>query len=1032
MNKFLRNCMTAGVFALGLAACGDDVTVTQPPAPPAVPNITSFSVAPAAVTLTVGQVVQASYNLQLAPGLTGTVAYISGTSSVATIDATGKITAVAVGTSVVTATATSGGQTSVATIGVTVIAAPVVDAIQDFTVSPTSVTMIAGTTTQASYNLQLAPGLSGAVAWGPSTVPGVATINASGVITAVAPGTTSIPVTATSAGQTSTVTIGVTVVAVTPASISIASVTQGLLTLPVNLSNVNGQIEINLNFDPGGQQIDSVVSYIGTKRAAVQSFSPSATPTAGVISMSVNTANFKKNFNQAGVATAGATQVDFLNGPTTVNAIVYPKATTGQSAGNCTNAPPGVPAVCSSNTFSIVLNNMDSWAADMTAPTATALAAATSFAPGQTFWGGPTATGVVSSTLYPVIYTPGRSITTVTWTIGGCGAVVQTALPFTQSFGYVAPAQTSCVGYEWAGGIRDNLLVAVAIDNAANVYGPFAGLIPNTVVFNSTPDSLRLDYAAPSVGTPSIVRAAPAVTGWINAAFNFVNFASGDVGVGLRTTRDRAVWYNSINCPTVVAAGAPMGTGTGADINATVACPTNFIGGAAGLGGTAPWTVYGTESDRLANVGTSSDTPTFGTDYTAPSLRWGLVDAAYPLLRAVHFAGTPDTIFTLAKPTTQVFRGEFLDERSGFSATADRHALSLANHANNLGTCLVGTGTPGATFVTAATCGMVVTAFPVATRVDGWQPGPDVLVPTAEGYYFYRTQVTDAAGNASAIVSRRLLVNTNAPFATGLGVPAVLTASIFNFLATYADSAEVINNSLAVTYPEVPTDPDLRYPQTAIGAAFDDVITSPFAGNIAPPTGAPYVRSLEAVVAGAFPASNVNGVYPVTPKPTFVQAWSFNPSNFFSASPLIAIPALNVQDGLGVAAYNTANPTMTVGHWRVISTVATTNQFGSITPLRAHTTAPISSSVNTPFARVDFYRLDAGGTWWNYLGSDATGQLTDVFPNRSWLYDLPNASFAKNWNGAANGVVAAGNVIIAVGVLANGDAIVTAATTMVP
>ena len=34
MHKFMRNCLTASVLAIGLAACGDDVTVTQPPAPP--------------------------------------------------------------------------------------------------------------------------------------------------------------------------------------------------------------------------------------------------------------------------------------------------------------------------------------------------------------------------------------------------------------------------------------------------------------------------------------------------------------------------------------------------------------------------------------------------------------------------------------------------------------------------------------------------------------------------------------------------------------------------------------------------------------------------------------------------------------------------------------------------------------------------------------------------------------------------------------------------------------------------------------
>jgi hypothetical protein len=940
MHKFMRNCLTAGVLAFGLAACGDDVTITQPPAPPAVPNITSFSVAPAAVTLTTGQTVQASYNLQLAPTLTGTVAWISGTTTVATVDASGKITAFAPGTAVITATATSGGQTSSATIGVTVVAAP----------------------------------------------------------------------------------------APSPPSISIASVTQGLLTLPVNLSNVNGQIEINLNFSPGGQLVDSVVSYIGTKRAAVQSFSTNAIPAAGTISMSVNTANFRKNFNQAGVATTGATQVDFLNGPTTINAIVYPRATTGQSAGNCTNAPPGVPAVCSANTFSIIMNNLDSWAADMTKPTTNTLASAASAAPGQTFWGGPGAAGVVSATLYPVIYTPGRSISTVTWGIGSCPTVVQTALPFVRSFGYTAGgAQTAC-GTQWTGGIRDNVFVSAAVDNGANVYGPFAGLIANTVVFNSTPDSIRLDYQAPSVTTPTITRTAPAVTGWVNAAFAFAPGASTDnLGVGTRTTPDRAFFYNAPNCG---GATAVSFDGTG---NTIPECATNFIGGAAGLAGTAPYRAYLTESDRLGNVGTSSQTQFFGVDKTAPSLRYGLADAAYPLLRAVNFAGTPDTIFTASKPTTQTFRGEFLDERSGFQSTAQRHALSIANHANPVGLCLVGTGTPGAAFVTDATCTMAATAFPVATRIDGWQPGADVLVPTAEGYYFYRTQVTDASGNQSVIVSRRLLVNTNAPFATGLGVPAVLTNAAFSFLATYADSAEVINNSLAVTYPNVPTDPDLRYPRTAIGAAFNDVITSPFAGNIGPATGAPFVRGIENVDAvPVFPASNVLAYTPLTVKPTAAQAWSFNPSNFFSASPLIAIPALNVQDGTGVAAWNAANPTVTVGHWRVISTVSTSNQFGSITPLRAHTTAPISSSVNQPFARVDFYRLDAGGTHWNYLGSDATGQLTDVFPNRSWLYDLPNASFQTTWNGTAAGVVAAGNVIIAVGVLPNGDGVVTGATTMIP
>lgn len=946
MHKFMRNCLTASVLAFGLAACGDDVTVTQPPAPPAVPNITSFSVAPAAVTLVPGQTVQTSYNLQLAPGLTGTVGYVSSATTVATISASGLISAVAPGSTVITATATSGGQTSVATIGVTV--------------NPIS-----------------------------------------------------------------------------PASISIASVTQGLLTLPVNLSNVNGQIEINLNFNPGGQLIDSVVSYIGTKRAAVQSFSANAIPAAGPIAMSVNTANFRKNFNQAGVATAGATQVDFLNGPTTINAIVYPKATTGQSAGNCTNAPPGVASVCSSNTFSIILNNMDSWAADMTKPTATATSAAL-----LTYWGGPTAAGNVSATLYPVVYTPGRSVTNVTWTIGGCSTVNQTALPFTRSFGYTAApasAQTAC-GYEWTGGIRDNVLVTAAIDNGANPYA-FAGLIPNTVVFNSTPDSIRLDYVAPAVNTPSITRVLPAVTGWVNAAFNFINFSSTDNGVGIRATRDRATTYSAPNCGG--ATNVAMTTGTGADIPE---CATNFIGGAPGLGfpGTAPYQVRGTESDRLGNIGTSTPTSTFGVDKTLPSIRWGLADVTIPYASV----GYADTIFRASKPVpgTHAWRAEYLDDRAGFynagqydgSIAAQRHALSRARHVSPTGSCVVGTGTPGATFVTAPSCGLVTITVGGSLRIDGWQGGQSVDIPADEAYYGYTTDVTDAAGNTAAALFRKLLVNTVSPFSTGLGVPGTVTAAGFNIAATFADSAEVAASSLQIEYPNFAgigiggTTDSVRYSRTAAGTIFDNVITSPFTGTLNPATGAPYVRSLEAVNGNAFPTNNVQAA-PTAVKPISVGAWSWNFGSVNTGGPLpgrslnIALPALNVQDGVNFNTFNTGNVTNSLQHFRIIATVATTNQFGSTAPLRAQAVSP-TNTPNAPFARVDFYRWVPADNAWSYLGSSSTAIGSDQGTYRSWIYAAP-ATFVNAWNGtAAQGVVASGNVIAAVGVTAAGDGIVTGVT----
>src|SRR5690606_18842557 len=97
MLKNYRKFLTAGVLAFGLAACGDDVTITEPappPPPPETPNIVSFSVAPTNATIAVGQTVQASYNLQTKAGVAGTVAFASGNAAVASVDpATGLITA---------------------------------------------------------------------------------------------------------------------------------------------------------------------------------------------------------------------------------------------------------------------------------------------------------------------------------------------------------------------------------------------------------------------------------------------------------------------------------------------------------------------------------------------------------------------------------------------------------------------------------------------------------------------------------------------------------------------------------------------------------------------------------------------------------------------------------------------------------------------------------------------------------------------------------------------------------------------------
>ncbi len=974
MQKLYRRVLAAGAIAVGLTACGDKVT-TVSPTPPSVHSVT---VAPTTVDMTIGQSIQFAASVDADSGFATTVTWSSGNSGIATVDANGNVTAISAGTTTITATSTAN-----------------------------------------------------------TSKKGLATVNVGEII---------------------------------PASVSIKGVTQGATTVPVNLTDVNGQIEINMNFNPGGQVVDSMNVYLmpgtttptsTTKPANQQVYATN--PSAGEIDLSVPTQRFTKN------PAAGTTTVDFPNGQVTVYAVIYPH---------------GGSAINASNTVQMVLTNMDGWAADIGGDTFANVNPAAGTLPhsansldsenspdGVTFWGGPGAAGIVSVELYPVIYTPGRSISSVTWGVGpggnlACG-LTSTALPFKATFGYAPDASVDCSAnglqpYENTTVVRDNLVVTAALDNQSNTYAlvnAATPLIPNVVWLGGTPDSLRFDWVPPDVTTPTITRSSPAVTGWVNASFNFAPGASLDEGVGPNAD-SRLFFYDAPNC------GGAADVAFGGTAAAIPECTTNTIGGTPAVtNGTGPYDAYMTEADQLGNLGTSSTTATFGVDNTKPTIRWGLGGDATYTLAAVDqggdTAGAVDTIYATVKPGASagdVFRVEYLDLNpdslvtSGFiGAAAQVEALDLSNHVNPTGICLIGgTGAvPGPNFVTAATCKFKTVTTGGALRLDGWQAGHNLAVPTGEGYYFYRSQVTDEAGNTSAIETRRLLVNVNNPFATGLGITAIETSANMGFFATFADSAEVIKSSLQLTYPLIDSAgtgvDSVRYSQTALpqtpvalctafAAAFDDCITSPYGGNVSPATGAPYVTSLEVVTAAAFPDTNVPAAYDAAlVKPIGVTAWSWNPANHSTPSAPIAIPGLNVQAGVGLEAWNIAHPTLLVVHFRIDSATTDANFFGSAAVLRAQVAAA-SNSPNAPFARVDFYRLDPGTppTWWNYIGSVAgtAAVPSDQGTFRSWVYGIDNNSLVSDWAGTEAPGIAAGDKIIAVGVLPNGDALATRSVTM--
>jgi uncharacterized protein YjdB len=192
------------------------ITVTAPaPAP-----VASVTVAPAALPLIVGQTGTLTATTRDAANNVLTDRAITWTSSaegVATVAPNGTVTAVAPGSA--TITATSEGKSGTATVTVTPIP------VASVTVDPTTVALTTGGTQQITATPRDAQGnpLAGrAVTWASQNT-NVATVSATGLITAVAPGTTT--VTATSEGQVGTVTVTVTAPAVGSISVSPGSAT---------------------------------------------------------------------------------------------------------------------------------------------------------------------------------------------------------------------------------------------------------------------------------------------------------------------------------------------------------------------------------------------------------------------------------------------------------------------------------------------------------------------------------------------------------------------------------------------------------------------------------------------------------------------------------------------------------------------------------------------------------------------------------------------------------------------------------------
>ena len=182
-------------------ACGDGAT--EPPAPEP-PRATTLTVTPATAGLTaLGETVRLAAEVRDQNGRAmarAAVTWSSGDASVATVDATGLVTAAANGTATITATSGSASGSAAVTVA---------QAVSAVAVSPAVDSLVAGDTLRLVAEATDVNGQLMAVAeftWSSSNV-SVARVDGSGLVTGTAEGTATVTATAGSASGSATVTV---------------------------------------------------------------------------------------------------------------------------------------------------------------------------------------------------------------------------------------------------------------------------------------------------------------------------------------------------------------------------------------------------------------------------------------------------------------------------------------------------------------------------------------------------------------------------------------------------------------------------------------------------------------------------------------------------------------------------------------------------------------------------------------------------------------------------------------------------------
>lgn len=1009
MNKVFRSMLLSGLAAVGLAACGDDVTIVDPPPPPPPPTpvVRSVEVTPDNISVAPGQTIQMTASVTADSGATPTITWSTSDAAKATVSTTGLVTVLTTATSgpvAIRATATANGSSAsdAATLNV------VGTSVTAVTITPATATINAGTTLSAPQSIQLAANVTGSnapaqtVTWS-SLDATIATVSGTGLVTAnntATPG--NVVIRACSTVNTAICgTMALAVSVPSPATVQIQSVTftNGAgQQIPVVLTSVAGQIEIALNIEPGSRNITRVDALIGGQVVATQTFTSAAPASAApetaptVIVLSTNT----RQLRQSG----GIFVPVVFNGNSAITANLY---VAGSSTPIASNAVP------------VVMNNPDALVRTNAAALTPTSSSPSAVNGGNTYYAG-------SQTLAGYAYIAfGTAVpTSVTLSSTLCGTSGNLVGTGSASGGIALTGVYTCASVEGSNTVVGTVTTtypAAAVGPDGTPLVPPAGVssVGSAFLLNgenrwnmifpavgASPGPLFVDNLAPAVTIGNVAFNDAFDQMWVNATYAFAqDIGATDGGSGVAAGSPVARQYtDGVFVPASSGCSATVVT-VGGDFPETTTSSNSAAS-------TSDWgkRICAYAADALGNAASSGPSNYFGVDIVAPTARIAGSTTATPTFASLGItvpgvsATANTTIFSIAAPfvATDRWGVEALDTRSGFNqnAVAGFPAQQTANVLN-----------PANPTAPVFACGFL---NPLSTVLsDNWVRSSNIpaaaVLDCGTGAPMYVTinlGATDRAGNASATITRNYAIDQYAaPVLASIGAstPLYTAGNPASFFLFGSDDLEIIEADLAIDYPNMNTITgtltSITKPLSAIAGAarWDNVLTNILtATTVTDPffigrvdftcTGAafPYAgcAAADGITAVAAEYNNVD-----TDADLIFEDDDLNPTAVSS----IAYDVASQASGMVTTALLTAQTTDVAQQWASANIVSWQVLTPTGTTIQAQHTA--STSIVAPyFDGVRLARINTAGTSLIVCGTFPAPTLTDNGVNRFWTYTI--------------------------------------------